>query len=186
MVVQLARFHNRIVRATLLLGSWGVSFVGDARVAIEIERKFRVAGEGWRTADGQRYCQGYLSRERGRTVRVRVVGEQAWLTIKGETVGATRLEFEYSIPRADADELLRLCAGPLVEKVRHKIELGGVTWEVDEFLGDNAGLVVAEVELQREDQEFPRPEWLGEEVTGDPRYFNSNLAIRPYREWGTG
>ncbi len=119
-------------------------------------------------------------------MRVRVVGEQAWLTIKGETVGATRLEFEYSIPRADADELLRLCAGPLVEKVRHRIELGGVTWEVDEFLGDNAGLVVAEVELQREDQQFPRPEWLGEEVTGDPRYFNSNLAIRPYREWGMG
>lgn len=152
-------------------------------MAIEIERKFRVVGEGWRAASGQRYCQGYLSRERGRTVRVRVVGDQAWLTIKGETRGATRLEFEYSIPRADADELLRLCDGPLVDKVRRKIVVSGTIWEVDEFLGENAGLVIAEVELEREDQEFQRPEWLGEEVTGDPRYFNSNLAIRPYGGW---
>ncbi|MDM4768533.1 CYTH domain-containing protein [Pelomonas sp. SE-A7] len=153
-------------------------------MSVEIERKFLVTGEGWRQADAQRYCQGYLSRDPARTVRVRQVGTKAWLTIKGRSVGATRAEFEYEIPLADAEQLLKLCDGPLVEKWRHRVEAGGgLCWEVDEFLGDNAGLVVAEIELPDEAQAFERPAWLGAEVTEDPRYFNSNLAAHPFRHW---
>jgi CYTH domain-containing protein len=106
------------------------------------------------------------------------------LTIKGVTSGISRLEFEYEIPRADADRLLDdLCERPLIEKTRYRVSAGGVTWEIDEFHGDNAGLVVAEVELAREDQPFERPAWLGDEVSGDPRYFNANLVAHPFREW---
>lgn len=149
----------------------------------EIERKFLVTGEAWRSADGVRLIQGYLNRDKARTVRVRVAGEQAFLTIKGPTHGATRAEFEYEIPLAEAESLLLLCDGPVIEKFRHIIEYRGFTWEVDEFFGDNAGLVVAEIELDSEDQAFERPQWLGEEVTEDTRYFNSNLAAHPYRLW---
>ena len=152
-------------------------------MAIEIERKFRVTGTGWRTADGVRYTQGYLNRDKARTVRVRLAGQQAWLTIKGATSGATRAEFEYAIPVADAAALLQLCDGPLIDKTRHTQTVRNTVWEVDEFHGDNSGLVVAEVELASEEQPFDRPDWLGEEVTHDPRYFNSALITRPFNSW---
>jgi adenylate cyclase len=150
----------------------------------EIERKFLVSGSDWRTANAQRISQGYLNRDKNRTVRVRVAGAKAYLTIKGATTGASRAEFEYEIPLEDAQSLLRLCDGPLLEKLRHRIEYQGLTWEVDEFLGENAGLVVAEVELTSEDQVFSRPPWIGREVTSDARYYNSNLASTPYSQWG--
>ena len=152
-------------------------------MAIEIERKFLVQGQAWRTGAGVLLCQGYLNRDKARTVRVRIAGDAAFLTVKGQSVGATRLEFEYPVPVADARALLALCDGPWVEKTRYRVVYQGTTWEVDEFAGANAGLVVAEVELAHEDQPFARPNWLGEEVTHDTRYFNSNLASHPYCTW---
>lgn len=156
-------------------------------MGIEIERKFLVVGEGWRQPAGAqtRFCQGYLSRDPARTVRVRLAGERAFLTIKGATTGATRAEFEYEIPPADARALLALCDGPVVDKIRHVAVVEGMGWEIDEFLGANAGLVVAEIELQCEDQPFTRPAWLGREVTDDARYVNANLAVRPFAAWGS-
>ncbi len=155
-------------------------------MGIEIERKFLVSGEGWRDAAtaSTRYSQGYLSRDPARTVRVRIAGDAAFLTIKGATQGATRAEFEYAVPLADAQQLLALCDGPVVEKIRHLCPHEGMTWEVDEFLGANAGLVVAEIELVSETQPFECPGWLGAEVTGDARYVNANLAVRPFSNWG--
>ncbi len=154
-------------------------------MAKEIERKFLVASEDWRAlARGTRYRQGYLSTVKERTVRVRTIDNKGFLTVKGITVGATRSEYEYEIPAADAAEMLNdLCEKPIIEKNRYKIPLGGVTLEVDEFLGVNDGLIVAEVELQSEDQYFPKPDWIGEEVTSDPKYFNANLIARPYKSW---
>lgn len=154
-------------------------------MGIEIERKFLVTGDGWRgQAHSQtRFSQGYLSRDPARTVRVRIAGDAAFLTIKGATTGATRAEFEYPLPLADAQALLALCDGPVVEKVRHLVLHAGMTWEVDEFLGANAGLVVAEIELDAEGQAFAPPAWLGAEVTGDGRYVNANLAVRPFTSW---
>jgi adenylate cyclase len=154
-------------------------------MATEIERKFLVRGDAWK-AQGtpERYRQGYLRTAGSATVRVRVAGERGFLTIKGPTRGMTRSEFEYPIPLADARALLdSLCERPQIEKLRYRIPLGAHTWEVDEFLGDNAGLVVAEIELGSEDEPFDRPAWLGEEVTADPRYRNAALAQRPYRTW---
>ncbi len=154
-------------------------------MAQEIERKFLVTGDAWRElAEGTMYRQGYLSTVEDRTVRVRTVGAKGYLTVKGITVGATRTEFEYEIPVADADTMLdELCIRPLIEKTRHKIPFDGLVWEVDEFAGDNDGLVVAEVELSHENQELRRPNWIGEEVTGDPRYYNANLVARPFKTW---
>ncbi len=151
----------------------------------EIERKFLVRGEAWRgLAAPTPYRQGYLSTEAARTVRVRTVGDKGYLTVKGLSVGARRSEFEYEIPRADADAMLdELCERPLVEKTRRKIPFEGLVWEVDEFAGENQGLVVAEVELDDENQEVRLPDWIGEEVTGDPKYFNANLIAHPYRTW---
>ncbi len=149
----------------------------------EIERKFLVTGDDWRQAPADAYAQGYLNRDQQRTVRVRVARGAAWLTVKGANRGATRAEFEYEIPVADAEQLLALCDGPIVRKWRRVVVHEGATWEVDEFLGDNAGLVVAEIELAHEDQPFARPPWLGKEVTHDARYFNSNLAAAPYSSW---
>jgi len=151
----------------------------------EIERKFLVSGEAWRqTAEGTRYRQGFLSTEPERTVRVRVAGPRGSITVKGKNVGARRAEFEYEIPVADAERMLdTLCKRPLIEKVRYVLAVGVHTWEIDVFEGDNAGLVVAEIELRREDEAFERPEWVGDEVTDDPRYFNSNLVANPYRAW---
>lgn len=153
-------------------------------MAVEIERKFLVIGQPWLQVPGVVFRQGYLNRDKARTVRVRVAGDAAFLTIKGVSVGATRAEFEYPIPLADAEALLTLCEGPLIEKTRHVLTHAGMAWELDVFAGDNAGLVVAEVELQSEDLVFAHPDWLGEEVTQEARYFNSNLARHPYRQWG--
>ena len=153
-------------------------------MGVEIERKFLLAGDEWR-ARGEPLLlrQGYLSSDAARVVRVRIEGDQAYLTIKGKSVGATRGEWEYPIPLPDAGELLALCEQPLVEKFRRKIEFAGNVWEVDEFLGANLGLVVAEIELSSEDQAFERPDWIGLEVTHDPRYFNSALARHPFSAW---
>ena len=153
-------------------------------MAIEIERKFLVTGTDWRTAEPLRIAQGYLNRDKQRTVRVRIAGAQAFLTVKGVSTGSSRLEFEYGIPVPDAESLLGLCDGPLIEKWRHRVTHAGLLWEVDEFLGENAGLVVAEVELSSEAQVITLPAWVGAEVTHDSRYFNSNLASQPFRRWG--
>jgi adenylate cyclase len=152
-------------------------------MAIEIERKFLVTGTDWRQAKGVLFRQGYLSRDKERTVRVRMAGDHAFLTIKGITLKASRAEFEYEIPLDDAEQLLKLCDGPVIQKMRHAVVIKDITWEVDEFMGDNAGLIIAEVELEHEDQPFDRPCWLGTEVTADPRYFNANLSSHPYSTW---
>lgn len=152
-------------------------------MAIEIERKFLVIGTAWRQTASTRLSQGYLNRDKDRTVRVRIAGEQAFITVKGGTNGLARLEFEYGIPVADAELLLKLSDGPIIEKQRHLFPFAGLTWEIDEFLGANSGLVVAEVELASESQPFEKPQWVGEEVTTDTRYFNSNLATHPFSAW---
>lgn len=151
----------------------------------EIERKFLVVGDAWKhEAEVTRFRQGFLSTTPERTVRIRVAGDRGLLTVKGVTVGARRAEYEYEIPFEDAEAMLdSLCERPLIEKVRHALVIGSHTWEVDVFEGENEGLVVAEVELQHEDEPFERPRWLGEEVTDDPRYFNANLVKAPYRTW---
>ncbi|MBW1696906.1 MAG: CYTH domain-containing protein [Deltaproteobacteria bacterium] len=151
----------------------------------EIERKFLVKDESFRSlAKGARYRQGYLNSAKERVVRVRTIDDEGFLTIKGITVRATRIEYEYKIPVEEAEVMLsELCEKPLIEKNRYKIIYEGLTWEVDEFFGDNQGLILAEVELKSEDQKFKKPEWIGEEVTGDPKYFNSNLIKNPYKYW---
>lgn len=153
-------------------------------MAIEIERKFLVIGEAWRTlTSGLRYCQGYLCRDPARTVRIRVAGERGYLTIKGATQGITRAEFEYPIPVAEAEALLQLCDRPLIEKIRYRISHGELVWEIDEFLGENQGLIVAEVELRSPEQTFAKPDWIGAEVSDNPRYFNAALVANPYSQW---
>ena len=154
-------------------------------MAKEIERKFLIVGDAWRKlAGGTSYRQGYLSTVKERTVRVRTIDDKGFMTIKGITVGATRTEYEYEIPAAEANEMLdNLCEQPIIEKKRYKIPQDSFTWEVDEFGGVNDGLIVAEIELEDENQEFGKPEWIGEEVTGDPRYFNSNLIAKPFSSW---
>jgi adenylate cyclase len=154
-------------------------------VSLEIERKFLVRDQQWKSlGQGALLRQGYLSSQPDRIVRVRIEGESAMLTIKGRTVGATRGEWEYPIPVEDANSFLNeLCEKPIIEKYRYRIRHEGMIWEVDEFLGDNAGLVVAEIELEAEDQAFEKPQWVGEEVTHDARYFNANLLKRPFSSW---
>ncbi len=159
-------------------------------MAQEIERKFLVTGDGWRSGRGSTIRQGYLSTEKTRTVRVRTKADRAttvthaYLTIKGVATGIARAEYEYEIPVADANELLdQLCRQPLIEKHRYTLTHEGMTWEVDEFFGDNQGLIVAEIELEHPDQPFARPPWLGEEVTADLRYFNAALSQHPYTHW---
>ena len=151
----------------------------------EIERKFLVKGDGWRAlAKPVKYRQGYLSTVKERTVRVRTIDNKGYLTIKGITTGVTRAEYEYEIPAADADRMLTdLCEKPLIEKSRSTIALDGLNWEVDEFFGDNQGLIVAEVELKSADQAIAKPAWVGQEVSGDTRYFNSNLIKKPFTRW---
>ncbi len=150
----------------------------------EIERKYLIVGDQWRSlAEGTLFRQGYLNSAKERVVRARTMGPKAALTIKGITTGATRLEFEYDIPFSDCEELLELCEQPLIEKTRYKIPYAGLIWEIDEFHGVNDGLIVAECELESEDQAIDKPDWVGEEVTGDPRYFNSNLIASPYSVW---
>jgi adenylate cyclase len=153
----------------------------------EIEHKYLVRLDVWKPPDsGVPYRQGYLSSAKERVVRVRIAGEQAFLTIKGPAHGITRLEFEYAIPIADAATLLdTLCERPLIEKTRYRQLFAGRMWEIDVFHGDNAGLVVAELEVADESEQFEPPRWLGREVSGDPRYFNSNLVSNPYKNWRT-
>jgi len=155
-------------------------------MAKEIERKFLVKNESFKLfSTGVIYRQGYLNRDKARTVRVRVAGELAFITIKGLTNGMERMEFEYPIPLTDANEMLEtLCVKPLIEKLRYKIISDGHLWEVDEFIGDNEGLTVAEVELKSADEHVFIPDWVGQEVTGDLMYFNSNLVINPFKNWG--
>lgn len=155
-------------------------------MGVEIERKFLVRDDSWRPlATGTVYRQGYLASDKGCTVRVRVAGEQGYLTIKGMTQGFQRAEYEYAIPLADATELLdTLCQRPLIEKTRYRLPLHGVIWEIDEFAGENQGLIMAEVELKTADQVLVLPDWIGEEVSSDPRYYNSNLAKVPFSQWG--
>lgn len=153
----------------------------------EIERKFLVADCDWRDAAVSRteLRQGFLSTDPERTVRVRLMDRTAELTIKGITVDAQRAEYEYSIPPADAAEMLDgLCQPALIEKTRYQVPHAGHTWEVDVFEGVNAGLIVAEIELASADEAFELPGWIGEEVTGDPRYYNANLVRHPYSAWG--
>lgn len=154
-------------------------------MSIEIERKFLVRDESWRTlTQGAPLRQGYLNSHPDRTVRVRIEGSSAMLTIKSRTVGATRGEWEYPIPLDEATQLLdRVCERPIIDKTRYRIMHQGMLWEVDEFHGDNAGLVVAEIELATEDQPFDKPDWVGEEVTHDSRYFNASLLRHPYKDW---
>ena len=154
-------------------------------MATEIERKFLVKGDSWRAlAKGTTYRQGYLNSAKERTVRIRTAADKAFLTIKGLAVGATRSEYEYEIPFDDGQTLLEtLAEKPLIEKKRYKIAVQDLIWEIDEFLGDNEGLIIAEVELASEGQRFEKPTWLGEEVTGDPRYYNSNLVSNPFTRW---
>lgn len=153
-------------------------------MAIEIERKFLVANDSWRDgSQGVRISQGYLSQDPDRTVRVRIGGENAWLTIKGRTQGITRAEFEYGIPVDEARELLALCLPAVIDKTRHRVCFGGHEWEIDVFHGDNDGLVIAEVELAEEAISPELPPWIGDEVSADARYFNSCLAARPYATW---
>jgi adenylate cyclase len=151
----------------------------------EIERKFLVEGDVWRQGSrGRRIRQGYLSADPGRSVRVRLVGDDAWLTVKGASAGCTRVEFEYPIPTQDALHLLdELCIRPVIDKTRHDIRYGGHRWEIDEFDGANEGLVIAEIELDSETEAFERPPWLGAEVSDDPRYYNVNLARHPFSRW---
>lgn len=152
----------------------------------EIERKFLVKGDFKPFASKQtRITQGYLSSVPERTVRVRIKGDKGYITVKGigNESGASRYEWEKEIPVAEVDELLNICEPGVIDKTRYLVKAGNHTFEVDEFYGENQGLVVAEVELASEDEEFERPAWLGEEVTGQPEYFNSMLMKKPYSKW---
>ncbi|MGB3532762.1 MAG: CYTH domain-containing protein [Microcoleaceae cyanobacterium] len=154
-------------------------------MAVEIERKFLVKNDTWRSlSTGVVYCQGYIPTAPGKTVRVRIIGEQGYLTIKGPSNGTSRAEFEYLIPIEDATEILEtLCERPFIKKKRYQIIINELTWEVDEFLGENKGLILAEVELIDENQAVDLPDWIAEEVSYDSRYYNSNLVKNPYCQW---
>ena len=156
-------------------------------MGMEIERKFLVDQKIWQPGEqGISVRQGYLAGEGPLLVRIRQQDRKAFLTLKGRTTGISRLEFEYEIPMVDAVGLLRLCQQPLVEQVRYVEEFEGHTWEIDRFFGSNEGLMIAEIELTSEDESFARPAWLGREVSGDSRYYNSNLIQHPYSEWKDG
>jgi adenylate cyclase len=162
-------------------------------MAIEIERKFLIASDAWRAAveRSQRMEQGYLTRTGGSagtsacSVRVRIAGGSAWLNIKSALAGVERREYEYAIPVADAEQMLgEFCRG-VVGKIRHYVAYAGRTFEVDEFLGENAGLIVAELELEAASEQFERPPWLGAEVSDKARYYNLRLLDHPYSRWST-
>ena len=157
-------------------------------MATEIERKFLLKNDRWRPgAEGILFRQGYLCLDPARTVRVRLEGDAGRLTIKGTSTGISRAEYEYPIPAAEAAALLEnLCLRPLIEKTRYRREHAGHTWEIDEFHGENAGLVLAEVELSAADEAITLPDWVGPEVSGDRRYYNASLVAHPYRSWSTG
>lgn len=154
-------------------------------MGIEIERKFLVKDYSFKElALGETYRQGYICSEHSRTVRIRVCNNKGFITIKGKTTGITRLEYEYEIPVGQAEELLNnICEKPLIDKLRYKIKYEGFIWEVDEFFGENEGLIVAEIELTEENIDFPKPDWIDQEVSSDYRYSNSNLTKNPYKYW---
>jgi len=154
-------------------------------MGIEIERKFLLKSDDWKqeSDQGTSIKQGYLNSAIERTVRIRVTGEKGILTIKGKNVNTSRPEYEYEIPYNEAVELLALCEKPFIEKTRYKVQVNGNVWEIDEFEGENKGLVVAEIELENEDQKFVIPNWIGKEVSDDVRYYNSSLIGRPYSVW---
>lgn len=155
-------------------------------MALEIEHKFLLANDGWRSEIKRsvHYKQGYLSGSPLSSVRVRISDSHAWLNIKSTTIGTHRQEFEYEIPLADANTILDdLCHKPLIEKTRHFVYRGAHVWEIDEFMGDNAGLIVAEIELSQIGESFEKPDWLGMEVTEDLRYYNNNLTKHPFKDW---
>lgn len=155
-------------------------------MAIEIEHKFLLANDDWRkqVSHSVKYRQGYLSSQPTSSIRVRTSDDHAWLNIKTATIGTHRFEYEYEIPLSDANEILdNLCTKPLIEKTRHFVTHDNNLWEIDEFEGDNNGLIVAEIELDETEQVFSKPSWLGLEVTNDLRYYNNNLAIHPYSQW---
>lgn len=158
-------------------------------MGVEIERKFLVRGDAWRAhvRRSQPMAQGYVAASPGATVRVRVAGERAFLTLKGPVKNLSRAEFEYPVPVDEAWQMLDLfCEGHRLEKVRHEVEVGEHLWEIDEFSGENQGLIVAEIELSSADEAFERPSWLGAEVSGLARYYNSQLVARPYGTWPQG
>lgn len=154
-------------------------------MAKEIERKFLIKTSEWPGCSRKTYFkQGYLSTDPERVVRVRIAGEKAFITIKGANSGIVRNEYEYEIPVDDAHQMLdSLCHKPLIEKIRYFYPQENLVWEIDEFLGDNKGLFIAEIELPSEDYAFFKPQWIGEEITGDKRYYNSNLVKNPYNKW---
>ncbi len=155
-------------------------------MAIEIEHKFLLANDDWRNlvSHSVKYRQGYLSSQPTSSVRVRTSNDQAWLNIKSATIGNQRQEYEYEIPLTDANEILNtLCRKPLIEKTRYFVTVDAHLWEIDEFEGDNQGLIVAEIELEDAGHSFTKPSWLGAEVTEDLRYYNNNLSLHPYSEW---
>ena len=151
---------------------------------IEIERKFLVVNDKYKMGTPQRISQGYICSENDRVVRVRIKGDKAYLTIKNATIGFARNEYEYEIPVADAEAMLKTtCQQPIIDKTRYVLEYKGFIWEVDEFHGDNEGLVVAEIELDSREATFDHPDFIGEEVTGDARYYNACLFKNPYKIW---
>jgi adenylate cyclase len=155
-------------------------------MALEIERKFLVSSDDWRkqVQESHNIVQGYLNSGAHCSVRIRISGDQAWLNIKSATIGSQRQEFEYEIPLQDGfDMLASLRQGPSIEKTRHLIRYGEHLWEVDEFKGDNNGLIVAEIELSAQEERFERPAWLGQEVTQDARYYNTQLSRHPFNSW---
>ncbi|RYY72230.1 MAG: CYTH domain-containing protein [Chitinophagaceae bacterium] len=155
-------------------------------MGLEIERKFLIDKTLWEQlpkSPGKLYRQGYLTNDPGKTIRVRQTATTSYLTIKGRNVGAVRPEFEYEIPGEDATELLDKFSHSEISKIRYEIKVGNHTWEVDEFLGENTGLIVAEIELLSEDESFELPAWIGKEVTADNKYYNSQLAAYPYASW---
>ena len=151
---------------------------------IEIERKYLVVNEHYKNGIPIRISQGYICSEENRVVRVRIKGKRAYITIKNATIGFARNEYEYEIPVADAEAMLQnTCQQPIIDKTRYVVEHGDFKWEVDEFHGDNEGLVVAEIELEDKDEVFELPDFVGEEVTGDARYYNACLFKNPYKNW---
>ena len=155
-------------------------------MAIEIEHKFLLASDAWReqVSHSVIYKQGYLSSQPTSSIRVRISDNQAWLNIKSATIGTQRHEYEYEIPLTDAQEILdNLCLKPVIEKTRHFVMHNNHLWEIDEFDGENAGLIVAEIELDSADETFAKPDWIGADVTQDMRYYNNNLAREPYSQW---
>jgi adenylate cyclase len=152
---------------------------------IEIERKFLVANSDWKNniSTATLIQQGYLNSTPKRTVRVRISGEKGYLTIKGKTINTTRAEFEYEIPLLEAQELIKLCERPFIDKTRYEVVENGNCWEIDVFIGENKGLTVAEIELESEGQEFTLPKWLGKEVSHEAKYYNASLIKVPFKNW---